>query len=94
MPDALPGEEPIARLEGGNHPRELRRVWVMAVDAVVARPRPFSAIPVAGHAAVNAVFIVPRLRSVALGAERHDVGVFEPTPVRQPQGVVVAWVVA
>ena len=77
--------EAIVGAGSGMHCRVLRRMRVMAVNAVVSPPRPFGQIPVTRHAAVCSVLITPKLRSVALSTQVHRVCVLDGTPIGQVQ---------
>ena len=57
-----------------SHRRELgilRSVGIVAMEAVIASAATLGQIPVPGHAAVRPMLIVPKLRPVTLGTERH-----------------------
>lgn len=57
----------------------------MAVDAIVALPRTFTEIPVAGHSTVRAMLIVAILRAMALSAKLHHFGVRDGFAIREPK---------
>lgn len=69
-------------------------MWIVTIDAVVTLAWPTAQIPVAFHAAVAAVFVVPVLGAMALGAELHDIGEVDDGGVCQSESFVVVRVVA
>ena len=74
-----------------SHRRELRilgGVGIVAIEAVIPRPPPPSQIPMPGHAAVSPVLIVPKLRPVTLGTERHRFRERQRATIRQLQRAI------
>ncbi len=67
---------------------------IMAINTAITLPRSFGEIPVACHATMRAFAIVSVLRAVALGAQLHDVLIFNGLTIGQAQCVVVIGVMA
>lgn len=66
----------------------------MAIDTGGPFARAFAEIPMPGHTAVGAVSKVAGLLAVTLGTQLHAVGEIEQFAISEPQGVVIAGIVA
>ena len=74
-----------------SHRRELGilgSVWVVAVETVIASASPLGQIPMPGHATVRPVLIVPKLRPMTLGTQRHRFRERQRATIRQLQRAV------
>jgi len=54
---------------------------IVAIDAVILLPWTLRQIPVTIHSAVNIVFVVSHLRTVALTAQAHYLGEFDSSAI-------------
>lgn len=64
---------------------------IVAVNAVVLQLRPYRSIPVAVHAAMGAVVVVPRLRTMALPAQLDGIAHRDQRAVGAVQRCLIAY---
>ena len=67
-------KKPIPRSRKRDYGRNLGRVWIVAIDAVVANARATTRVPIARHSTVSPVFEVSKLRAVALRTHSQGFG--------------------
>lgn len=67
---------------------------LVTVDAIVLFLIPTRQVPKADHASVCVVLVVFHLRSMTLGAQRHDVRKLDTSPIGQLERVIIGGIVA
>jgi len=84
----------ILRREHGSHCWIGGRVRIVAMGATVARARAAREIPIAIHASMQTALKIAFLQAMTLTAQLHHIGIFQRSPIRQSQRIIVPLVVA